>query len=218
MTWEVRVAEDIAVAAADLFLQQRPQTVVLAGGQTPRPLYTLLAQKAQQHDWASVDVFFSDERCVPPDHPDSNYRMAHETLLSRVSARVHRMPGETCDVAAYEAELRGVFGDRTPDFDLAFLGIGADGHTASLFPGDPALLEEHRWVVEVTASDHHRLSLTLPSLSASKLVVFLVAGADKRPALTKALAGGDVPAARVKAQRAVVIADRAAAPEHVRSS
>ena len=142
MKRELLVVPDIAEAAADLFLRQRPRTVVLAGGRTPRPLYARLAR--EEYDWSAVDVFFGDERCVPPDHPDSNFRMADEALLSMVPARVHRMPGETCDAAGYEEELRAVFGNGLPTFDLVFLGMGPDGHTASLFPGDPALEETRR--------------------------------------------------------------------------
>jgi 6-phosphogluconolactonase len=207
---ELLVTGDVASTAADIFLRERPRTVVLAGGQTPRTLYALLATKA--YDWSAVDVFFSDERCVPPDHPDSNFRMAQETLLSKVPARVHRMAGETCDAAGYEEELRAAFGAALPAFDLVFLGIGADGHTASLFPGDPALEETQRLVVRVSRPDHPRLSLTLPVLSASKLAVFLVSGAEKREALRRVLAGEDLPAARVAAHRVMIIADGAAAP------
>jgi 6-phosphogluconolactonase len=205
---EVLVTDDIAAAAVDIFLRERPRTVVLAGGRTPRMLYTLLATKA--YDWSTVDVFFSDERCVPPNHPDSNFRMASETLLSKVTARVHRMPGETCDAPAYEEELRAVFGRNLPVLDLAFLGMGADGHTASLFPGDPALEEARRLVVRVARPDHPRLTLTLPVLSASRLAVFLVSGAEKREAMRAVLAGEDLPAARVAARRVIIVADAAA--------
>jgi 6-phosphogluconolactonase len=207
---ELLVTPDIAEVATRLFLRQRPRTLILAGGRTPRELYLRLA--TQVYDWDSVDVFFSDERCVPPDHPDSNFRMANETLLSKVSARVHRMRGENCDAAAYEQELQAVFGAGLPSFDLTFLGMGADGHTASLFPGDPALEESERLVVRVARPDHPRLTLTLPVLSASRLAVFLVPGKDKRQALRWVLADEDLPAARVAARRVVIIADAAAAP------
>ena len=156
-------------------------------------------------------MFFGDERCVPPDHPDSNYRMAYEALLSHVQARVHRMPGETCDAAAYEEELTRVFGPGLPEFDLVLLGLGEDGHTASLFPGDPALDITDRRVVRVERPDHPRLTLTLPVLSAAKVVMFLVSGESKREALGRLLAGADIPAARVRARQVIVIADEAAA-------
>lgn len=210
MKRELLVTEDIASAAADVFLRQRPRTVALAGGRTPLALYERLA--ALPYDWASLEVFFGDERCVPPDHPDSNFRMASETLLSRVPARVHRMRGETCDAAGYEEELRAVFGQGPPTFDLVFLGMGADGHTASLFPGHPALEETGRLVVKVERPDNPRLTLTLPVLSSSALAVFLVSGEDKRGALRRLLDGEDLPAARVAARRVVIIADAAAAP------
>ena len=210
MKRELLVTSDIPETVADLFLHQRPRAVVLAGGRTPGAVYARLA--AERYDWGTVDVFFSDERCVPPDHRDSNFRMAKEALLSRVPARVHRMPGETCDAAGYEKELRAVFGEGLPTFDLVFLGLGTDGHTASLFPGDPALEESHRLVVKVARPDHHRLTLTLPLLSASKLAVFLVSGAEKREALQRVLADEDLPAARVAARRVLIIADAAAAP------
>jgi 6-phosphogluconolactonase len=207
---ELIVAGDVAAEAAQLFLEQRPRTVALAGGSTPRALYQALA--AADYDWRSVEVFFGDERCVPPDHPDSNFRMAKETLLSRIQARVHRMRGEDCDAAGYEAELRSVFGTGPPRFDVALLGLGEDGHTASLFPGDAALDESERWVVKVSRPDHDRLTLTLPVLSAAGLALFLVSGAEKRKALSGVLAGKDLPAARVAAERTVFVADRQAAP------
>ncbi|MCH8854228.1 MAG: 6-phosphogluconolactonase [Planctomycetes bacterium] len=139
------VARDIAAAAAERFLQIAPRTVALAGGSTPRRLYQRLAGCA--FPWPETEVFFGDERCVPPGHSDSNFRMATEALLASVSAKVHRMCGESCDAAAYEAELRAVFGDRLPAFDLVLLGLGEDGHTASLFPDDAALQEQERWVL-----------------------------------------------------------------------
>ena len=210
MKRELLVTSDIPEAAARLFLEQRPRTLALAGGRTPRAVYARLA--TEEYDWSGVDVFFGDERCVPADHPDSNFRMAEEALLSKVPARVHRMRGETCEAAGYEEELRAVFGTGLPAFDLVFLGMGADGHTASLFPGDPALDEMQRLVVRVARPDHPRLTLTLPVLSASKLAVFLVSGAEKRDALRRVLAGDDLPAARVAAQHVVIIADAAAAP------
>jgi 6-phosphogluconolactonase len=210
MRRELLVTSDIAETAVGLFLRQRPRTLVLAGGRTPRALYARLAR--EKYDWSGVEIFFGDERCVPPDHPDSNFGKARETLLSRVPARVHRMHGETCDAAGYEDELRLVFGDGLPTFDLVFLGMGADGHTASLFPGDPALEETQRLVTKVARPDHQRLTLTLPVLSASKLAVFLVSGAEKREALRRVLAGEDLPAARVAARRVVIVGDAAAAP------
>ena len=210
MKRELVVTQDIAVAATERFLALRPRTVSLAGGSTPRRVYERLASCA--HPWAETEVFFGDERCIPPGHPDSNFRMANETLLSKVPARVHRMPGETCDAAAYEEELGAVFGAVLPEFDLVLLGLGEDGHTASLFPGDPALEEDARWVANVARPDHARLTLTLPVLSAANLALFLVSGTAKRAALRRLLDGGDIPAARVQAKEVIIVADEAAAP------
>ena len=209
-TPELLVVDDVATAAAERIRALRPRTLVLAGGRTPRALYERLGM--DDLPWSEVDVWFGDERCVPPDHPDSNYRMAHEALLSRVQARVHRMPSEGCDAAAYERELRAAFGAGTPRFDLVLLGLGADGHTASLFPGDPALEERERLVVRVERPDHPRLSLTLPLLSAAAQALFLVTGAEKRDALARLLAGEAIPAARVRAEEVVILADARAAP------
>ena len=207
----LRIASDIAEEALRLFQEARPRTIILAGGETPRPVYQRLAR--EPYRWDGVEVFFSDERCVPPGDAESNYRMASETLLSFVPAHVHRMPGESCDAGSYEEALRLFFEGGPPEFDFAFLGLGADGHTASLFPGDAALEEEKRWVVRVARPDHERLTLVLPVLSAAKVVVFLVTGASKRDALRRMMAGEDLPANRVMAQRVVVVADAAAAAD-----
>lgn len=206
---ELIVAENIVGPAVALFLETRPRTLMLAGGQTPRPVYERLAK--EPFDWSSVDVFFSDERCVPPDDPDSNFRMANELLLSRVPARVHRMAGETCDAEAYEEDLRRFFAGGPPSFDFAFQGLGADGHTASLFPDDAALDERERWALKVPHPDHERLTVTLPVLSAVRVAVFLVSGEEKRDALRRMMAGEDIPANRVKAGRIAIVADEAAA-------
>jgi 6-phosphogluconolactonase len=206
---ELVVARDVAVAAAERFLALGARFLALAGGSTPRRLYERLA--VCDLPWWETEVFFGDERCVPPDHPDSNYRMAHEALLSRVQARVHRMLGETCDAPAYEEELTRVFGPGLPEFDLVLLGLGVDGHTASLFPGDPALDVTDRRVVRVERPDHPRLTLTLPVLSAARAAMFLVSGESKREPLRRLLTGADIPAARVKARRVIIIADEAAA-------
>jgi 6-phosphogluconolactonase len=207
---ELVVAPEFARAAVELFREVAPRTIALAGGETPMPVYARLAHI--DYPWAETQIFFGDERCVPPDDIDSNYRMAGEALLSKVPAIVHRMPGETCDAEAYEREIEASLGPGMPRFDLIFLGLGADGHTASLFPGDPALDERKRLVVRVGRPDHSRLTLTLPVLSGAKLVVFLVTGTEKREALTRLLRGDDLPATRVHADRIVVIADEAAAP------
>ena len=191
-------ADHLARAAAEGF-------VALAGGSTPRAAYALLA--AEEVDWSRVHVFWGDERCVPPDHPDSNYRLAREALLDHVSlpaGNVHRMRGEMEPEAAaqaYAAELRAFFGTQWPSFDLVLLGMGNDGHIASLFPGSAALRETARPVVAVTAEYQdrpaHRVTLTLPAINAARQVLFLVTGAAKAETLWAVLEG---PAERFPAQ------------------
>lgn len=204
---EVVVAEDLAGEAVRWFQRTSPRVVVMAGGSTPRPFYERLA--AIPYRWEEVDVLLSDERCVPPDHPDSNFAMVHEALLRKVPARVHRLPGETCDADAADRDVRHLLAGA--GIDLAVLGLGHDGHTASLFPDDPALAERDRAVIRVDRPDRPRLSLTLPVLSSARLALFVVSGEAKRDALRRWLAGDDVPAARVSAGRVVVVADAAAA-------
>ena len=179
--------------------------VALSGGSTPEMLYGLLAESPFRDDvdWGKVHFFFGDERAVPPDHADSNYRMANTTLFAPLTvpaANIHRMPAEEPDLdaaaQAYEAELRTHLAvstaDAIPRFDLILLGMGPDGHTASLFPHKPALQEKTRLVV---ASEPGlkpfvpRLTLTLPVLDAAANVLFLVAGADKAATLHKVLRG-----------------------------
>ena len=192
--------------------------VVLAGGSTPVGLYGVLAQEGfrSRVAWEQTFVYFGDERCVPPNHPDSNYRMAHEALLSKVplsAASVFRMLGEKPPdegATAYETILRQNFGLRGrahPHFDLILLGMGADGHTASLFSGMPALAETRRLVVPTAAPPHvkpqaRRLTLTLPILNAARHVMFLVASAAKATTVKAVLAGSEpvdsLPARRVK--------------------
>lgn len=176
--------------------------LALSGGSTPRPLYELLATPdfASAIDWMRVHVFWGDERCVPPDHPDSNFRMTREALLDRVpipSGNVHRIAGEEApEVAAraYEDTLRAYFGvpQGPPErsFDLVLLGMGDDGHTASLFPGTPAVTEERSWVVanHVTQPrEMWRITLTPVVLNAAAVVTFLVAGAGKAERLYEVL-------------------------------
>jgi 6-phosphogluconolactonase len=210
LTRDLRVVDDLAAAAVDLFLEAAPKTVALSGGSTPRPVCERMAETP--YPWDEVDVFFGDERCVPADHPDSNFAMANHALLSKVPARVHAMVA--CDPDGYEDALRSVFGpEGVPRFDFVFLGLGEDGHTASLFPGDPALEVTDRWVVLVERPDHTRMTLTLPVLNAARLAVFLVEGEAKRAPLHQLMADGDIPAARIQAERVIVLADRAAAAD-----
>lgn len=202
---------ELAEAAARHFLEKANAAieesgrfaVVLAGGSTPETTYELLATKeyAGQVDWRKVHVFFGDERAVPPDDEDSNYKMAYDALLSHVPVgSVHRMKGEMFpDEAAmqYEEELREFFDTpgRPPEFDLIQLGIGDDGHTASLFPNTPALNVTDRWVAQnpVPKLGTVRITLTLPVLNAAKAVSFLAAGEGKAEALKEVLEGGADP-------------------------
>lgn len=176
--------------------------VALSGGNTPRVFHQQLVQHYRDLiPWERVQFFWSDERCVPPDHPDSNYRMAVETLLSQIKVpaeNIHRMPGERADydaaAANYEAELRQVFG-LPPDvllrFDLILLGMGSDGHTASLFPGSAALHEQQKLVAANFAPklNAHRLTFTYPLINAARQIMFLVAGQDKAEPLRDVLSG-----------------------------
>lgn len=185
--------------AGDLF------NVALAGGSTPEMLYGLLATLPFRDDidWTKVHLFFGDERAVPPDHTDSNYRMADAALFAPLglpAANIHPMPAELPDLdasaRAYEAELRTHFGlsaaDEAPRFDLILLGMGPDGHTASLFPHKPALQEKTRLVVATEPGLKPfvpRLTLTYPVLNQAENVLFLVAGADKAATLHRVLNG-----------------------------
>jgi 6-phosphogluconolactonase len=212
-------ANAVAQAAANNFVALAKKAmaahgrfnVVLSGGSTPSALYQLLASKtyAQQLDWSKIDIFWGDERCVPPDHPESNYRMANETLLSRVPLppeNIHRIRSELApQVAAleYEAMLREFFSD-APDagrFDLVLLGMGSDGHTLSLFPGSEAAKwemfvlaqgaqTEQRWVVAnyIEKLSIWRITLTTLPVNAAANIMFLVTGADKAQALHQVLA------------------------------
>jgi 6-phosphogluconolactonase len=197
---DVQVSDDPAGAAAARLAEARGH-LVITGGSTPRAAYERVA--GQRPDWSGTTIWFSDERCVPPDHEHSNYRMAKEALLDRIEgAEVHRMQGELGagrGAAAYEQELRDVFGDELPEMDLALLGIGPDAHTCSLFPGDDALGERERHVVGVETPGMaplvSRITLTLPVVNAARALVFLVTGEDKADALARAFNGPPDPRA-----------------------
>ena len=188
-------AEAFAEEAAKSIREKGAFTVALAGGSTPKALYELLATEYRDAlDWNGVHAFFGDERTVPPDHEDSNYHLAYTTLLSQVPVgSVDRMRGELDPreaAALYEEELRAFFGG-LPRFDLVLLGMGEDGHTASLFPGTPALDVTDRWAVEnpVEQLNTVRLTLTAPVLNAAQKIIFLVAGEGKAEALKEILKG-----------------------------
>jgi 6-phosphogluconolactonase len=183
---------EVARAAASYFTDLRPRSVALSGGSTPRALYELLADPNEPFrdriDWDTTHFFFTDERHVPPDHADSNYRMVNEALFSRApipAENIHRIPAENPDAANaaanYDADLRKFFAEGIPAFDLILLGLGEEGHTASLFPHSPALHEKQKLVAApwVEKLNTYRITMTLPVLNHGKSVVFLVTGASK---------------------------------------
>jgi 6-phosphogluconolactonase len=198
----------------------------LSGGSTPRRAYELAAER--DVDWSAATAWFGDERCVPPEHADSNFGMAQEALLARLpeerrprTMRIEGERGHDAAAAAYDALLRGELGNH-PRLDLVLLGLGPDGHTASLFPGKPAVDEHRRLVTGVPEPGLDpqvpRVTLTLPVLNAAREVVFLVSGADKAHAVARAFAAvpdESAPAAHVRpgAGTLVVVLDPAAAAE-----
>ena len=221
-------AEALAARAADLIAEvmqgcTAPFRLCLSGGSTPRATYKLLAAR-NDIAWDCIEIFFGDERMVPPDHPDSNYRMARESLLAGGNVQPRALLAMPTDGApqdcaeAYEEILRQQYGASrldpdAPLFDLMLLGLGADGHTASLIPGQPVLQERARWVAPVPKGrDEVRLTLTYPALESSRLMLFLVAGADKAEAVRWARAGdAAIPAGALRPQGDVVwLLDRAA--------
>ena len=215
MQHEIKIVADavqLAREAADEFLRLAQAavrekdlfTVALSGGSTPKILYSLLANEEPWRSnlpWEKIHFFWGDERHVPPSDPDSNYRMTYEAMLSKApvpSSNVHRIKGEEPDAqkaaAEYERELRGFFHlppHEFPAFELILLGIGPDGHTASLFPGTDALKERERLVVAnwVEKFNAYRITLTLPVLNNAANIVFLVSGAEKAKVLRAVLQG-----------------------------
>jgi 6-phosphogluconolactonase len=224
----------LADEAAELFIRTAAEAVgdrgrfavALAGGATPRGLYARLAGEPTRSrvDWARAWVFFSDERCVPPTDPESNYRMAWQTLLSAVPVppgQVFRIRGEADPgqaAAEYEATLRAVFEPGPPRCDLILLGMGLDGHVASLFPGSTVLEARDRLVAAVdqrAAVVSRRVTLTLPAINAARRILFLVTGSEKARTVAGLLRNPDstLPAARVRPTDGAVtwLLDRAAA-------
>src|SRR3569832_130903 len=199
--------EAVTVASADALVTAAAQAntardrflLVLSGGSTPKALFELLATPpyAGRIDWTRTHVFWGDERCVPPDDRSSNYRMAREALLDKVPISpeaIHRMRGEDPPqqaAAAYEADLRALFGGGAPRFDVVLLGMGDNGHTASLFPHLTAVRETSRWVVAEYVGEVKmwRITMTPPLLNAAARVLFLVVGADKAAMLKRVLQG-----------------------------
>ncbi|HSA65072.1 MAG TPA: 6-phosphogluconolactonase [Nitrospira sp.] len=238
---EIHVLNDLsqwATAAATLTLELRRQgieerkrfSLALSGGRTPGELYHRLATDSTQREWANTDFFFSDERCVPPDHPDSNFHLADQALFRPLNIpreHIHRMRGELRDVEAaareYEELLRTVtkMGQgEWPRLDLVLLGVGNDGHTASLFPGTDALHERRRWVTvgHAPSGPPTRLTLTLGVINQATVVLFLASGESKAGIVKTILepeqeSNRQLPAALVQPERGrlIWVLDRAAA-------
>ncbi len=223
-SWSVRVfsssaelqqeaARSIVREVSSAVAARNRATLALSGGSTPKAVYELLAQEAgRAHlDWNTVHLFWGDERCVPPDAQESNYRMVHEALLQSIAipqANIHRIEAERSPKEAaerYQQELRSFFAlgpKGFPHFDLILLGLGEDGHTASLFPETPILSEDKRLVAEafVPQLRASRISMTFPTINHARTVMFLVAGAAKARILHNVLEGpfGVYPAQRVQ--------------------
>lgn len=219
---EVKIFDDadkVAQAAAARFIElgqaaiaERGRfAVALSGGSTPKRVYELLASESykKQLDWSKVHIFFGDERCVPPDDDASNYRMANEALLARVdlpSKNIHRMNGVGDAVAnsrLYEDEMRTFFNDAAwPRFDLILLGMGDDGHTASLFPGTEVLNEQEAWAagIWVEKLGAYRITLTMPAINHAAHIIFMVTGENKAARLAEVLKGEHDAAMRLPAQ------------------
>ena len=239
MTRELFIAEcasDLAREAADRFAEAATRAihrhgrfaVALSGGGTPRRLYSLLATPPYLTaiDWPRVHIFFADERFVPPDDPDSNLRLVQETLLDRVpipSVNIYPMPTQGAEpeasAARYAETLKASFAESPPRFDLILLGMGPDGHTASLFPGRPDYPGSVAAVRDSPKPPPTRLTLTLATINRATQILFLVTDADKAGTLQAIFEGGkggaDLPAARVAAEggTTVWLVDREAAAE-----
>ena len=223
----VKDADALELRAADIVATRikgcvAPFRLVLSGGSTPVSTYKVLSRR-NDIDWSCVEIFLGDERFVPPDHQDSNYRMIRETLLAAGNVQPRKLfaipTDDTPDSAAerYDEMLRqqygaGVLEPGVPLFHLTLLGLGEDGHTASLLPGQPVLQERARWAAAVPSGrGEPRITLTYPALDASQTILFLVSGAAKRDALAQAR-GGQLPAGAIRPQGEVIwLADAAAA-------
>ncbi|MGZ4713012.1 MAG: 6-phosphogluconolactonase [Acidimicrobiia bacterium] len=212
MVHEWRLVDDVPAAFAALVLERRPRSIALSGGETARAGYERLA--AADADWSDTEIWFGDERWVPVSDPDSNEGMARAAWLDHtttgpVHSLVEAAGADRLDIdaaaVAYERALRA-----DPPLDLVHLGLGPDGHTASLFPGSPALDVTDRWIV-ATGDDRHphpRLTLTFPAIAVTRLVVVTVAGASKRSAVAGVRAGDTrLPAARLDAAEVVWLVD-----------
>src|SRR4051794_25543120 len=224
---EVRISDQLTEDAARLLADaaERGGHVVITGGSTPKEAYNRVAELGA--DWSGTEIWFSDERCVAPDHEHSNFRMADESLLSKIEARaVHRMQGERGPedgASEYQKELAAVFGpDIVPQFDLILLGLGPDAHCASLFPNNPELGIKDRPVTGVEqpgmAPLVPRITLTLPVLNAGAKVVFLVSGEEKAEAVARAFKrtpGPDAPSSLIEPRGEYVLLCDAPAASHL---
>ena len=230
-------AASVCAAMADRFVEAAVTSidergiyrVALSGGGTPKTVYPMILEPHRRDtvDWSRVEFFWGDERAVPPDDPESNFGVAYQMFISQLPGvrpdRIHRMPAEAQDLQgaalSYESELRLSFdarGSEPPAFDLIWLGMGPDGHCASLFPGSAALDETERWAVANWAPypQAWRMTLTFPVLNAARRVVFAVEGANKVDALRAIRAGGSgLPAERVAGDQVEWLVDAAAAGE-----
>ncbi len=204
---EVRIVENVAGAFAELVVERRPRSIALSGAWLARDCYAALRRAAL--DWPSIDVFFGDERFVPVESPDSNEGQARRVLLDHVAPRaIHGMYSNRPLVDAaneYDALIR-----RSRPIDLIHLGVGPDGHTASLFPHTDALDETTRFVVPNSDAvhPHARLTFTFPAIARSPLVVVAASGAEKRDAISRLRAGENLPAARIRASEVIWLLDR----------
>ena len=227
----IATADRLVAIAGEAIAERGIFRVALSGGGTPKQVYPLLLEPRRRDvvEWSRVEFFWGDERAVPPDHPESNFGVAYHMLISHLPGarndRIHRMAAESADIdgaaLTYESEIRLAFdarGHEPPPFDLVWLGMGPDGHTASLFPGSDALDESDRWVVGNWAPSQAawRMTMTYPLINAAREALFVVTGADKAPAL-RAIRDGDedYPAGRVRARRTAWLVDAAAAGEEV---
>lgn len=221
MHGELLVVDDVATAFAELVIDAYDAreaelfSIALSGGGTARRCYERLADRGGDAiGWLGVDVYWGDERCVPPDDPESNERLGREALLTRVGGANAVYPMRCGDGAdAYQLRLGEV-----GRLDLIHLGLGTDAHTASLFPDSPALRADPGRLVAMNHdphgnNPHERMTLTYSGIERGRLVVVTVSGEEKRPALRAVLDGEDVPAAHIRAERVVWLVDRAAAPE-----
>jgi 6-phosphogluconolactonase len=199
---QVLVVSDVADAFAQLVCDRVPRSIALSGGETAEDCYAALA--GQPFDWREVDVYFGDDRVVPVDDPDSNEGMVRRTLFAHeVPRAIHSMVAAGAE--AYDALVRSA-----PPIDLVHLGLGPDGHTASLFPGSAACDEQSRFVVESEDAEHPhpRLTFTFPAIARSRLAVVTVVGAAKHDAIARIRAGEDLPGARIRAEAVLWLGDR----------